>query len=157
MPRLVPRRSRWRDDQVLVAVEEIPAHNSNMLRPAAYKGEVRRGSDQLVKSYPDLFAEAPAGAARHAGAARALRRSDRAVQSARRSHDVARSNLPPLRPARPRPPGLLPLDHPQRLTEQPMPAKPNVPHIQKSPRPPVPNQPPVTFVPAPKIQTIKPK
>ena len=35
-----------------------------------------------------------------------------------------------------------------------MPAKPNVPHIQKSPRPPVPNQPPVTFVPS-KIQTIK--
>ncbi len=58
-PRLKPQRARWRADQVLVALEEIPSHNSNSMRPAAYKGEVRRGRDALVKSHPELFAEAP--------------------------------------------------------------------------------------------------
>ncbi|MGH3020933.1 MAG: hypothetical protein ACRDNR_12375 [Gaiellaceae bacterium] len=62
MPRLIPKRSKWRDDQLVVAVEEV----ANIIhlpmqatRPGVLPGQVLRGSDPRVKRHPDSFAPAP--------------------------------------------------------------------------------------------------
>ena len=52
MPRVIPKRARWRDDQIVVAWASLAAEQY-VIR----KGERLRGSDPRVVAHPDVFVE----------------------------------------------------------------------------------------------------